>query len=449
MPGYPISTVSDIGRMIEPVVELSRPPRLSTSGLHALVDQLGSLERAQGADEIVHQLELLERVKSAAAAAQARLAHSLARSQETVQDDASVGAQVGLARRESPHQGRRHLDLARALIEQLPHTLHLLSTGDISEAHAAIIATETEHLSGDDRRLADAEMFDLAPGLGEAQLRDRERRIVLRLDDAAATRRQLEARRDRRVTGRSLGDGTARITAVIKQEHFAAVVHALDAAAGAARAAGDPRTHGQVKADTLVERITGLDSASALPVRLNLVIGAESLFGDSTEPGHLVGSGPIPASLCRQLVVRASETAKASLRRLFVTPGNRELVAMESRGRTFPRGLAELIDLRDGGTCRTPWCNAPIRHRDHVAPAREGGPTDLDNGQGLCELCNYVKESPGWISWVSTAGGRHEVGLMTPGQHVYSSHAPPLTGGHGPPDRSRVEIYLPDLVLAA
>src|SRR3546814_8207540 len=41
----------------------------------------------------------------------------------------------------------------------------------------------------------------------------------------------------------------------------------------------------------------------------------------------------------------------------------------------------------------------------------DGGRTAVVNGQGLCERCNYVKETPGWTSWVPTLlpGARHEV----------------------------------------
>lgn len=57
--------------------------------------------------------------------------------------------------------------------------------------------------------------------------------------------------------------------------------------------------------------------------------------------------------------------------------------------------------VRDG-RCRTPWCDAPIRHGDHVTDAAEGGPTSLDNGQGLCERCNKTKNLPGWRAEVQT-----------------------------------------------
>ena len=137
-------------------------------------------------------------------------------------------------------------------------------------------------------------------------------------------------------------------------------------------------------------------------MQVNLVIGVESLLGTGTEPGLIQGEGFLPAALCTDLVRRASAAAKATLRRLFAAPDDRSLVAMESSSRRFDGLLAELLRLRDGGTCRTPGCDAPIRHLDHVQRAADDGRTSAVNGQGLCERCNYVKETPGWTSWVPT-----------------------------------------------
>ena len=441
-------SVTIIVYMLEQVSASKGRPRLMTEDLSAFIDDLALIRLPQTDAGIVEQLDALERVKAAAAAAQARLAHSLQRTQPK-QDPASIGAQLGLARRESPHRGGRLLDLARALIDDLPQTLAALTAGDISEARALIIASETGQLGPDDRRAADLEIFPTAAELGDARLRDHVRAVALRLDDEAATRRQLQARGNRRVTGRLLGDGTGRITTVVKQEHFAAVLHAMDAVADAARAAGDPRTYGQVKADTLVERVTGIDTTAPVPVRVDLVLDAETLLGDSPEPGRIPGAGPVPATLARLLIREASSAGRATLRRLYAAPATNELVALESHRRTFPRGLADLIDRRDAGICRTPYCNAPIRHHDHVVPAREDGPTDADNGQGLCERCNYVKESPGWVQWVDTTHGRHQVGILTPAHHVYSSNAPPLPRAPARAPRSRLETFFAEIVLAA
>ncbi|WP_440902380.1 HNH endonuclease, partial [Actinosynnema sp.] len=90
---------------------------------------------------------------------------------------------------------------------------------------------------------------------------------------------------------------------------------------------------------------------------------------------------------------------------------------------------------RDGGTCRTPWCDAPVRHVDHVVPHARGGRTDSANTAGLCVACNLVKESPGWRAAVGPPGRVHTITTTTPTGHTYDSQAPPLPGG---PSRGRV-----------
>ena len=86
------------------------------------------------------------------------------------------------------------------------------------------------------------------------------------------------------------------------------------------------------------------------------------------------------------------------------------------------------IGLRDQ-TCRTPYCDAPIRHRDHATPHRRGGPTSADNGLGDCERCNYAKESAGWeVSAGCDENGVHTAQFITPTGHCYYSTAPPAPG---------------------
>ena len=112
-----------------------------------------------------------------------------------------------------------------------------------------------------------------------------------------------------------------------------------------------------------------------------------------------------------------------ALRRVYARPADGALVAMDSVARCFPAGLAQLIRLRDR-TCRTPWCDAPIRHTDHVRPHAQAAPTSLVNGQGLCEACNHAKQAPGWSQQV-VPGPRHQVLTTTPVGATYRSTAPP------------------------
>ena len=89
---------------------------------------------------------------------------------------------------------------------------------------------------------------------------------------------------------------------------------------------------------------------------------------------------------------------------------------------------AGLIGVRDGGLCRDPYCDAPIRHVDHIRPHRAGGPTSFANGRGVCARGNYVREMPGWrVDVVDDGLGRHPhtVRTTTPTGHTYTSTAGP------------------------
>ncbi|HEX5919467.1 MAG TPA: DUF222 domain-containing protein, partial [Nocardioides sp.] len=356
----------------------------------------------------------------------------------------SIGAEVALATMASPCAGEQRVLLSLRLRDHLPLTLAALGRGELTEQRAFAIAREVAHLTPEQRRRVDEDVAPRLVGLGDVRLRDAVRRSCLTHAAESETRRCLRARADRRVTSHALDDGTGRLSAVLPLEVLAAVRTALDAAASTARAEGDERTSGQVRADTLAARITGVETvADAVPMRVNLVIGVESLFGDGTEAGRIPGAGHLPAALCTDLVRRASAAAKATLRRLFVTPDDRALVAMESRSRRFDGLLAEFVELRDGGVCRTPGCNAAIRHRDHVTRAVNDGRTEAGNGQGLCERCNYVKESPGWAFWVADPGDTnlHEVHGVSEHLRILRSTAPPMPGGPaGAVDYSPLEL---------
>ncbi|MCH6469159.1 HNH endonuclease [Sinomonas terrae] len=283
--------------------------------------------------------------------------------------------------------------------------------------------------------------------------------------DSAALARVRKAEEGRRVTVRRLPDAMAQLTAILPVAQAAAVAGALRAAGAAARAAGDARTAGQVAADTLVERVTGQEHADAVPLRVGLVMTDSSLFGAGREPALLQGYGRIPAGHARAMVAAtatgtargcdppssagggrsggAASLAGVWLRRLYLDPGTGELAAMDSRLRRFPRALAEFIQTRDQA-CRTPYCEAPIRHIDHVVPVASGGETSVENGQGLCEACNHAKESPGWERHVvgceapdgtRPEGTRGDILTVTPTGHEYYSPPPKLPGSDPHPQR--------------
>ena len=412
---------------------------------------------AAGVDPDARRVDLiagLEQLKAAACALQARASSELAVSQRARQraDGVSsarcgrgVAAQVALARGESPYRGQRLLKAAQALTREMPHTLAALAGGHLNEDRAIILTREAADLAPSERARLDeevcAEAEDLR-GLGNRALAHRARAVAQRLDPTRAETRARTAATERTVTLRPAPDQMVFLTAYLPVAQGLSTYTALTRAAAQAA----PGNRGQVMADTLVGRITGREATTPVPVSVGLIMTDAALLAPPGTPGAEEPAivedldVPVPAGWARDLVARAVEDGRAGVwvRRLFTSPSTGELTAMESRARCAPDNLARFIRYRDR-SCATPWCDARIRHTDHVTPYAEGGPTAQHNLQGLCVTCNHAKQAPGWVqTTVSTGGGRRRVETRAPTGHHYRAGPPRPPGslprprrGHG------------------
>jgi hypothetical protein len=389
-----------------------------------------------GEAALVERIAELETLKAAAAAGQARLTAAFAVARRAREEAAGVPAakrgrglasEIALARRDSPNRGNRHLGFAQALVHEMPHTLAALEAGVLSEWRATLLVRESACLDVDDRRTLDAELCaDQASllGVGDARLTADAKAIAYRLDPHAVVDRAAKAASERCVTIRPAPDTMTYLTALLPVAQGVSVYAALKREADTCF---DGRTRGQVMADTLIERATGRAAATATPIAVNLVLSDDTLTGGHY-PALIDGYGPIPAGLARHLVAAAldDDQSRATLCKLYAHPATGTLVAMESKSRIFPKGLARFIGIRDQ-RCRTPYCDAPIRHTDHAAPAVGGGRTSVLNGEGLCEACNYAKQAAGWhVETRTDDSGRHITTLTTPTGAQHHSQAPPV-----------------------
>lgn len=416
-----------------------------------VVESLASVPVAGDSAGMFDQLRELEDLKAAAAAQQARIAvaYSLVRRQEQAaagvpadELGAGVGAEIALARRESPSRGGRLLGLGKALVTEMPHTLAALESGQLNEWRATLVVKETACLSAEDRAAVDEELAadtGTLAGAGDRAITSAVRAAAYRRDPRSVARRASHAVSERTVSLRPAPDTMAYLTALVPVAQGVAAYAALTRHADALKSSGDERPKGAIMADALIEHVTGTPGGIT-GVEIQLVMTDRTLFQGDSEPAKLTGYGVIPGSWARKAVMGAlgpepagREPANANraefkvwLRRLYTAPTDGELVAMDSKARLFPPGLRRFIHVRDD-TCRTPYCDAPIRHHDHIIPWHRDGLTTSRNGQGLCEACNHTKENPGW-SATPVPGPRHSVELRTPTGHIYRSTAPPLPG---------------------
>ncbi|NOJ59973.1 HNH endonuclease signature motif containing protein [Arthrobacter sp. 260] len=473
-------------------------------GTSAVAVALSSLKPAGNAAGLIDQLRELEDLKSAIAGVQARITVAVDVAERQAQADAGVpageqgkgvGAQIALARRESPSRGSRLLGLARALVTEMPHTLAALHQGQLNEWRATLLVKETACLSAEDRAAVDEELapdtgtFD---GCGDRAIVASVKAASYRRDPRSVVNRAARAVTERCVSIRPAPDTMAYLTALLPVKEAVGTYAALSRHADTTRAAGDPRSRGQVMADTLVERVTGVPGGVSR-VELQVIMTDRALFEGDSEPARIPGYGIIGSHWARTLLQTAKttngttslsptttapvtnpatgqvsdpwanhldpvgSTARSTgpagsggttvvdpagntgtattpgghafdvwLRRLYTAPSTGELVAMDSTARLFTKAQRRFITARDD-TCRTPYCDAPIRHFDHIVPWHRGGPTTITNGAGLCEACNHTKEHPGWTAQ-TIPGPRHRLKVTTPTGHTYHSTAPPLPG---------------------
>ncbi|WP_369375621.1 DUF222 domain-containing protein [Promicromonospora sp. Populi] len=423
--------------------------------------------------EWVDLLGELEAVKNAATATQARLAVALEVATKSDEAEQSIRAerrgrgvpsQVGLAMRCSPHAGTSFLGTARVWLTEMPHTFDALRTGVLSQWRATLLVRETSHLSTEHRARIDEEVCGPAnlavlARMGTRRLVARIKELAAQLDVHACVKRNARAVSQRRVSVRPAPDLMVYLTALVPMQQGIQAYAQLKAHADATKATGDERGTGQIMADTLIERVTGREPGHAdeVPVTINLLVSDQALLagehqphsnqpnrnqpgrnqpgGDQPgrnrsgeQPGVIVegmpaGAGTVPAPVVRNLVAHAIDADAAWLRAIYVDPNGR-LLATTSTSRFHPQGLAALLRAREQGICATSWCDAPVRHIDHVIPHTQGGATSLDNGQGLCARCNHAKQAPDWTQKATDVEGRQAVETVTPTGHTYTSVAP-------------------------
>lgn len=396
-------------------------------------DLAAAVFTAASDDGLLALVESLEHLKDACSAAQARAVHEYSErrltgltigSDEDRVARQEIGARVARARHVSPFHGRRHLELSRMLVGDLPATLDALAEGRTNEHRAGLIANAAVCLGRADRAALDADLAPRLAGMGNLAVRGEAERLAATLDPLSVVERHRRAVKDRRVTLRPAPDTMTYLTALLPVADGVAAWAALDRHATAAKASGDSRTRGQIMADALAERllagaVTGTTvtadadadpvvpvTASGVPagsipvspsapavtrqIDLMVVMTDRALLDGADTPAVITGFGPVPATLARELVATADRETRVFLRRLYTDPSGDRLLSADARGRLFPHAVRQFILARDQW-CRTPWCDAPIRNIDHRLPHARGGATTVANAEGLCERCNLAK----------------------------------------------------------
>ncbi len=316
---------------------------------------------------------------------------------------------ISTALRLAPTTAQSRIDVARTLVNHLPNTCSALATGEISPAHATVIAKETAAAIRDglpesaifeieQRAIAHAEFH--TPGQVANQVRTSIARIAPETFEETVAR----ARDTRKVSCYTESDGISTIVAILPAADAQIVMNSIESFIRAATSDIDAESDSDTssadmkRADALTAIASAYLSSSAdvvtphrRPISVNVTIDLPTLLGLAENPGQLAGYGAIPASVARELA------ADGKWKRFITDPQTGNLLDYGRQSYEPPQALIDFLIARDR-TCRFPGCrrSAALSDIDHAQSWETGGRTSPDNLGALCRRHHRLKTHDGW-----------------------------------------------------
>lgn len=337
---------------------------------------------------------------------------------------------VSTALRLAPATAQSRIDVARTLVNHLPNTCSALATGEISPAHATVIAKETAVAIRDglpesaifeieQRAIAHAEFH--TPG----QVANQVRTSIARISPETFEETVARARDTRKVSCYTESDGISTIVAILPAADAQIVMNSIESFIRTASAELDSDSNRETNSDKRSADMKRADALTAIasaylssaadtvtphrrPISINVTIDLPTLLGLAENPGQLAGYGAIPASVARELA------ADGKWKRFITDPQTGNLLDYGRQSYEPPQALVDFLIARDR-TCRFPGCrrSAALSDIDHAQSWETGGRTSPDNLGALCRRHHRLKTHDGWkvesrqdgsCTWISPLG---------------------------------------------
>lgn len=340
---------------------------------------------------------------------------------------------VATALRLSPTAAQNRIDVARVLVGHLPNTISALATGEISAAHATVIAKETatairNGLSEEavfrveQTALAHAEFH--TPG----QVATKVKTTIAKLAPEEFEEIVDRARDSRRVSCYPEADGMATVVAILPAEDAQTVMKSIEAyilkrnqedescscsaqdvgSCGSSSTCSLHNSAGDAEWSMLSADMKRADALTYIasqalasiaddvrphrrPVTISVAIDLPTLLGLAENPGQLAGYGAIPASVARRLA------ADGNWQRFVSDPTTGNLLDFGREKYTPPQELVDYLLARDR-VCRFPGCRRTGQSSDidHAHSWESGGETNPANLGLLCRRHHRMKTHGGW-----------------------------------------------------
>ncbi|WP_257231957.1 HNH endonuclease signature motif containing protein [Streptomyces sp. Rer75] len=335
--------------------------------------------------------------------------------------------EVACALKLSGTTAARRLEVARELASRYPPTRALLAQGEISYSQAAAVTEACAVLNPDVAEQVEAALLHKLPTMTTGQTRRALAREIVRADPDGAEERHQARKRQRQMVHYPQDDGMAMWGAILPAEQAAAMTAAVDT--HAATLPDEGRTLEQKRVDALYDLIvnravsTPESSGGRSAAVVQVTVPLDVLIGDTDDPAHLKGYGPITADQARG-VAFAEGTV---WRRLITHPTTGMLIKTDPTTYKPTAEVERHVIARDA-YCAFPSCHMPA-HRcdlDHVEPFNHdnptaGGQTTPDNLTTLCRRHHLMKtHHPGWALKRDSESGTTT--WTAPTGHTYTNH---------------------------
>ena len=391
----------------------------------------------------IDYLSALERQMSWLQAMMQRAIVAVAGEEGSKSDDIFTGVDdaeredVAAALRMSTGTAQIRIDVARTLVNHLPNVCSALAMGEISPAHATVIARESASAIRDG--MGPAHIYSIeqsALAYAEfhtpTQVANKVRTTIAKLAPEPFEEIAERARDTRRVSCFREVDGLSTIVAILPAEDAQIVMKAIENFIHAQVTTettgtddsevtlGQHRSMDMKRADALTSLATwSLQQSTAdvklhrRPVTVNVTVDLPTLLGLAENPGQLAGYGAIPASVARALA------SDGKWQRFITDPQTGTLLDYGRESYEPPQALVDFLIARDR-TCRFPGCrhSAARADLDHAQSWESGGETSAANLGALCRRHHRLKTHGGWklvshsdgaCTWTSPLGKIYEV----------------------------------------
>lgn len=389
------------------------------------IDFLSALERQDG-----WLFALKQRAITAVAGAQASVGEgALFGVDEAEREDVSTALRL------APSTAQMRIDVARNLVNNLPNTCSALALGEISSAHATVIARETASAIHDG--MSESAIFDIetraiayaefhTPG----QVASHVRNSVAKYSPEEFEETVARATSMRRVTCYNDADGISTVVAILPAADAQIVMNSIESfilradqlsqadlkvrtskhgdslgstkdqvfSRGETLSGDQMLTKDMRRADALssicaqfLSQLDGTVIPHRRPLTVNVTIDLPTLLGLAENPGQLAGYGPIPAAVARELA------SDGRWKRFITEPQTGNLLDFGRESYEPPQQLKDFLIARDR-TCRFPGCrrSALLSDLDHAESWDAGGSTSAENIGALCRRHHRLKTHDGW-----------------------------------------------------